>query len=198
MPVFSSGAFTILPLLTPRYLMKRIVALMLVLGLLLAVVGMGWAAEAGSEQTKAVAEIEKLGGKVIVEEKSQAVIGVSLRKTDVTDAGLVHLKGLTNLEELDLERTNVTDAGLEHLQGLTKLQWLGLAGTKVTDAGLERLRGLAKLQWLGLAETKVTDAGLEHLKRLTKLQSLYLGDTKVTNAGVKKLQQALPTCGILR
>ena len=126
--------------------MNRIAALMLVLGFSLAVVGSGWATEVNPEQAKAVAEIEKLGGNVIVDEKSQAVIGVSLRKTKVTDAELVCLKGLTNLEELELERTKVTDAGLEHLQGLTKLQWLGLAGTNVTDAGLEHLQGLTKLQ----------------------------------------------------
>ena len=178
--------------------MNRIAPLMLVLGLLLAVVGSGWAAEMNPEQAKAVAEIEKLGGKVIVDEKSQAVIGVSLRKTEVTDAGLVHLKGLTNLEELDLGKTKVTDAGLEHLQGLTKLQWLSLQDTKVTAAGLVHLEGLTKLQWVGLAETKVTDAGLAHLKKLTKLQSLYLGETQVTNEGVKKLQQALPTCYVFR
>jgi repressor of nif and glnA expression len=178
--------------------MNQMVALIQVLGLSLAVVASGWAAEANTEQAKAVAEIERLGGTVTVDEKSQAVIGVSLRKTKVTDAGLVHLKGLTGLEELDLGKTEVTDVGLKHLKGLNNLQWLGLAGTKVTDAGLKHLQGLTKLQWVGLAGTKVTDAGLEHLKRLTKLQSLYLGDTRVTNEGVKKFQQALPTCYVFR
>ncbi len=39
----------------------------------------------------------------------------------VTDAGLKHLKGLTNLQSLDLGQTQVTDAGLEPLKGLTQL-----------------------------------------------------------------------------
>ena len=32
--------------------------------------------------------------------------------TQVTDAGLEHLKGLTNLEDLNVDKTNVADAGL--------------------------------------------------------------------------------------
>jgi len=34
----------------------------------------------------------------------------------VTDAGLVHLKGLTNLETLVLDETQVTSAGVAELQ----------------------------------------------------------------------------------
>ena len=45
----------------------------------------------------------------------------------MTDAGLEHLKGLSQLQRLDLASTQVTDAGLEHLKGLTQLQTLDLA-----------------------------------------------------------------------
>ncbi len=54
----------------------------------------------------------------------------------VDDAGLEHLKGLTNLTQFDLTRTKVSDAGLVHLGGLTQLAWLCLKDTRVTDAGL--------------------------------------------------------------
>ena len=53
---------------------------------------------------------------------------------------MVHLKGLTNLQSLDLRKTKITDAGLVHLKGLNKLQWLYLMGTKVTDAGVSDLK----------------------------------------------------------
>ena len=52
----------------------------------------------------------------------------------MTDAGLAHLKGLTNLE-LDLSGTQVTDAGLSHLKGLTNLSDLDLADTKSPTPG---------------------------------------------------------------
>ena len=57
--------------------MNRPVVLMHVLGLSLAIVASGWAAEANTEQAKAVAEIEKLGGKVTFDERiRQTVFGV--------------------------------------------------------------------------------------------------------------------------
>ena len=42
--------------------------------------------------------------------------------------------------ELDLENTQVTDAGLVHLKDLTKLTTLILAGTSVTKAGVAELK----------------------------------------------------------
>ena len=41
---------------------------------------------------------------------------------------------------VDLDGTQVTDAGLEHLKGLTSLQELYLVGTQVTAAGAENLK----------------------------------------------------------
>ena len=46
----------------------------------------------------------------------------NLNNTQITDAGLEHLKGLTSLEELLLAATQITDAGLEHLKGMTCAQ----------------------------------------------------------------------------
>ena len=100
--------------------MNRIAALMLVLvlGLLLAVVVSGYAARVNPKegkvaagenprQAQAIAEIEALGGKVTVDEKSpdKPVIGVSLRHIDVTDVGLACLKDLPRLQLLDLDHT---------------------------------------------------------------------------------------------
>ena len=156
---------------------------------------------------KAVAEIEQQGGEAFSSWQSATWLGKlfddpgelecrDLRITDITDAGLEPLKGLTKLEELFLWGTNVTDSGLEHLKGLTNLIHLNLTNTDVTDAGLEHLTRLTNLEYLILDATKVTDAGLEHLQELTNLKILRLRYTKVTDAGVKKLQQALPNCEI--
>jgi Leucine-rich repeat (LRR) protein len=165
--------------------MNRIAALTQVLGLSLAVVVSGCTARvtpraekatAGKNprQARAIAEIEALGGKVTVDEKSpdKPVIGVSLRHIEVTDAGLECLKELPLLQLLDLDHTPVTDVGLKCLKGLTQLQLLDLE------------------------HTKMTDNGLEHLKGLTKLQSLNLEFTKVSDAGMNGLQKALPNCTI--
>ena len=59
--------------------------------------------------------------------------------TDRPDA--YHLKGLTNLKYLDLDgNTQITDAGLEHLKGMTSLRGVELMRTSVTDEGVKRLQ----------------------------------------------------------
>ena len=57
----------------------------------------------------------------------------------MTDAGVAHLAGLTNLTELSLSGTGMTDAGVVHLARLTNLTWLYLCDTGVTDAGVADL-----------------------------------------------------------
>lgn len=121
--------------------MKRTLLVVLLFGCFVACVQLGWAVEPNAEQAKAVAEIEELDGKVTIDDKNpgKPVIGVAFSNRKVTDAGLEHLKGLTQLQHLILQNTKITDAGLEHLKGLTQLQQLNL-NTKVTDQGVERLQ----------------------------------------------------------
>ena len=57
------------------------------------------------------------------------------RPSQVTDAGLKGLAGMTQLQSLDISSTHVT--GLQGLAGMTQLQTLGLTRTRVTDAGLK-------------------------------------------------------------
>ena len=171
------------------------------------------AAEVNPEQAKAIGEIEKLGGRVIIDEKSpdKPVIGVDLVRSQVTDDGLEHLKGLTKLQRLYLG-SDITVAGLEHLKGLTQLKELYLDGTEMTDVELKHLKGLTQLrglhfyrtfltnaglehikiftqlQRLEILFTDVTDAGMEHLKELSQLKELYVSDSKITNAGLECLK----------
>jgi len=148
---------------TPRrrwlqFSLWTVLVLMLVLGC-----GLAWfAREVQREwaQREAAVAIRKLGGRVayvdvsggmiptavawlgalIDDDLSGYVAAVSLDATRVSDAGLVHLRGLTQLKWLDLTGTQVTGSGLEHLQGLTQLQELTLSNTKVTDAGVAELQ----------------------------------------------------------
>lgn len=65
---------------------------------------------------------------------------MSLSYTNVTDAGLQELVGLTNIQALHLQDTRVTDEGLKHLAPLTKLTFLSLSGTKVSDEGVKEFK----------------------------------------------------------
>jgi hypothetical protein len=134
---------------------------------------------------KAAAEaIEKAGGTVASE---PTWLGKFLR-----DDSLVRVTAVCFFHE------PTTDAALVHLEGLSQLENLGLASTQVTNAGLVHLQRLSQLKALWLGSTKVTDAGLLHLQGLSQLEGLQLYNTKVTDQGVKKLQRALPNCKIER
>ncbi|MBC8872532.1 MAG: hypothetical protein H8E44_24120 [Planctomycetes bacterium] len=113
---------------------------------------------------------------------------LNLSRTEVREAGLVCLKKMTDLRELDLGATQLTDGGLEHLQRLTKLEKLRLGGTHVGDAGLVYLKAMTTLEELGLGHTKVTDGGLEHLQGLTALLHLDLQQTAITGQGFEHLK----------
>ena len=96
-----------------------------------------------------VAELENLGGTITRNDNGE-VVTVRLRMvrrngpqvTDlVTDAGLVHLKGMTKLQKLFLvSKKKITDARLVHLKEMANLQTLVLRETKATDASVAELQ----------------------------------------------------------
>ena len=161
------------------------------------------------KQKVAKARIEELGGEVRpYDETTVAVtlwktkatdkdlelikcfdlVALGLTGTRVTDAGLVHIKDMKRLGDLELTDTKVTDAGLAHLTKLGHLGILSLYGTKVTDLGLQHLKPLKSLYLLGLSHTAVTDKGLVHLSELPSLETLILDHLKITDRGMVHLQ----------
>jgi len=134
---------------------------------------------------------------VLGEDVFKNVALVSLHGSSVRDSDLQPFgDALKELRKLYLSNTQITNAGLVHLKGLTNLDTLILTNTKITDAGLVHLKDLTNLIWLDLSHTQITDAGLEHLKELTNPLYLNLNFTQLTDEGVKKLRQALPNCTI--
>jgi hypothetical protein len=136
-------------------------------------------------------------------------------KSKVTDAGLKHLAGLDQLDELNLNGTKVSaaavvsfvkgrarlrrlelagvplrDDDLPALKELTDLRVLSLRGTLVTDKGAVHLKAFTKLRTLNLStrEGLITDAALPHLKGLTDLEYLDLDRTEITDAGLEQLK----------
>jgi hypothetical protein len=83
-------------------------------------------------QRDAVTAIEKLGGRARWDDK--ALEGPAWLRTLLGD------DFFNSARWVDLTRSEVTDAGLEHLKGLSRLQQLWLVSTKVTDAGVKKLQ----------------------------------------------------------
>ena len=85
------------------------------------------------------------------------------------------LKGLRNLQRLNISDTQVSD--LSPLKDLQNLQVLHIYSTPVSD--LSPLKELRNLQVLSLHSTRVSD--LSPLKELKNLQELYIYSTQVSD-----------------
>jgi hypothetical protein len=112
---------------------------------------------------------------------------LDLSKLEITNAQLKNIKHLTGLHTLSLRQTDISDAGLDYLQNMNNLSELKLGETLVTSQGLARLEALTALKTLYLDMTNVSDGGLESLARLKNLRGLSLAKTHVTDLGLKKL-----------
>jgi internalin A len=159
--------------------------------------------ETKDDESHAVQVIKKLGGSVAIDEKApgKPVVAVSFASTDLTDDGLKEIAGslaaLKGLKSLDLYATEVTDAGLKQLAGLSGLQVLRLSATKITDAGMKHLKELKNLRELNLNVTKITDKGVNELATLKSLRRLLLLGSDVSDKGFTAIRQALPDCEVL-
>ena len=128
----------------------------------------------------------------------------------VTDAGLAHLSGLKDLEELRFTKIRgLTEAGMVHLKPLRSLK--KLAGLTITDVGLAQLEGMKSLEsleyfagsdtglaWLAktfklkelrVSGEQITDEGARHLATIRSLEALSLSNTSVTDAGMDSVAQ---------
>lgn len=113
-----------------------------------------------------------------------------LPTSQLTDAWIDHLAGLTKLKKLSCPFLPITDDSLVRLQNRREsLVHLALYQTKVTDAGLAHLPAFTRLETVSLTRTSVTDAGMIHLTRLPRLTRVNLEETGVTDAGIGTLRQ---------
>jgi hypothetical protein len=121
---------------------------------------------------------------------------IDISRTGITDAGLVHLRGLMALRELSLSCTRIggtgvphwtqprPDVGLSNLRNLTSLQRVNLSSTKVQDRELEYLDGLDGIMAIDVFDTAVSDSGLIKILSHGNLEELRLGYTHITDRGL--------------
>lgn len=102
----------------------------------------------------------------------------------ITAAGMQHLKLMTNLEELGFWRcTLLTDEGFDHVTKMTSLKRLDLRRcAKLTDGTLKRISHLHSLELIDFGNVpSITDAGLETISELVKLKYLGTVNTSITD-----------------
>ena len=117
---------------------------------------------------------------------SAQIVWLKLSDTQISDATMIQIAKLKNLQKLHLEETKVTDVGLKQLKGLANLEYLNLYGTAVTDVGLSELTGMKNLKTVYLWQTKVTESGIENLKKAMPSLEVIGGISEHTIAELAK------------
>jgi sugar lactone lactonase YvrE len=112
---------------------------------------------------------------------------LELSGTAVTSAGLVHLKGLTGLQFLNVCLTGVDDSGFENLAGLLKMRRMTVCSSRITGTGFQHLGGMKHLESINLHSSPASDAGLEAIGKLTSLRRLEIVHTHVSDVGLAHL-----------
>lgn len=106
----------------------------------------------------------------------------------LTDAGMIQLAGLKDLETFSFVGTQITGKAYAKFEGFNKLTRVSHRGSSIDDEGLKELCDhLPSLENLSLAHAKFTDAGAVHLAKLTKLKGLEIGTSKATSQGLVHL-----------
>jgi hypothetical protein len=145
--------------------------------------GKGEIYESHDDDLKAVAGLTRLKNLAFVQ-------------SDVSDAGLAHLQGLTRLKRLELYGTwgfgspdySVTDRGLAHLQHCTNLEVLRIDHARISGAGLAHLSRCTKLRYLEFGAFDLTDENLKHLANHTEMERLILVGASINGSGLENLK----------
>jgi serine/threonine protein kinase len=94
------------------------------------------------------------------------VTSLRLSGTLITNAGVSRIVRLFPKvsEPLDLNDTNVSDAGIAHLKDAGFLRYVGLNGTDVGDRGVAQLAAIPRVAGVQLIGSRLTAAGVAQLK----------------------------------
>jgi len=113
---------------------------------------------------------------------------IDISYAEIGDVGLEHLQGLSEIAELTLDRTNVTNAGIRVVAGFPKLTRLSCKDLRITNESLELLSKCRSLESLCIMGTAIDDRGLRYLKRLPRLRILDLSNTRLSDDGLAYLK----------
>jgi internalin A len=94
----------------------------------------------------------------------------------LTDADMVHIANIPNLEEINLCWSgDISDNGMAALARLASLKKLYIPHSKVTDKGLSYLRSCKNLEYLSLPYKEISDVGLTYIGQMSNLRHLSVG-----------------------
>lgn len=119
-------------------------------------------------------------------------------KSQISDAGLVHLTTIPDLDTLEVDGCPLTDTSVAVLNQIPRLTWLDISATNISDQGLQSWTVPPNLRILRAnSNPQLTAAALDHLWDLTDPQLMEFVGTQVSNTTAESLRQRYPRCKIV-
>lgn len=128
---------------------------------------------------------QNVGLREIVDDDVNVIAGfpdledLTIRSTEITDAGLQQLKPQPEMIRFHVECPLVTEDGLGVIARMERLEFLNLAGTGVRGLSTFAFDRKTRLIDLNLAGTGITSDALAQLTSLKALQRLDLSETEI-------------------
>lgn len=114
---------------------------------------------------------------------------INFRTASISGAGFLYLRGIPNLEYIDLMGCKkLTDDSMRHIGAIFAIKTINLGGASITDKGIAYLGSLNRLEELYLWSTNITDSCLQKLKGLVSLKHLSLHRTEISDKGIAALE----------
>lgn len=109
-----------------------------------------------------------------------------LAGSKIDDEGLVKLRLLPKLGDLDIRGSQVRGTAFKGTGSFPALLYATAGGSQIDDEGALHLSKLAMVHTLDLSHTNITDVGCEHLGR-REFTDLLLSNNQITDRGASSL-----------
>ncbi|MBS0210496.1 MAG: hypothetical protein JSS27_16250 [Planctomycetes bacterium] len=130
--------------------------------------------------------------------RAQQAQGIDMRFNVVGNEQLKQLSTMPGVRVLQIAGSGVTDAGLIYLKKLGELEELHLVGSEITDAGLAELAEIGTLKRLFIVSGGISDKGVDALLKMKNLQMLSLPWAQISAEGWARLEKGLPHLTVIR
>lgn len=144
------------------------------------------------DDVKAAAETYRFSVMPISAEDDRLRINVINASKEFGDEQLALLEPVAErIVWLDLARSQITDAGMGTIGGMSNLERLHLENTAVSDDGIAELTGLSNLEYLNLYNTKVGNGIFDTFATLPKLRKAYVWQTEVEAGAARSFESSV-------